>query len=190
MIDPPSVEDTIEILKGIRDKYQSHHKVTITDQALVAAATLSDRYVADRYLPDKAIDAIDEAASKMRVSAMVTPPEIVDLEQQRTHINESIIQATKAEDFVKANNLKAERDTLDAQIKEQKLKWGNDIVSGQLAIDEPQIAEIISEWTNIPISNLTEVESPNLLALEGDLKKRVIGQDEAVNTVARAIKRA
>ena len=190
MIDPPSVEDTIEILKGIRDKYQSHHKVTITDQALIAAATLSDRYVADRYLPDKAIDAIDEAASKMRVSAMVTPPEIVDLEQQRAHINESIIQATKAEDFVKANNLKAERDALDAQIKEQKLKWGNDIVSGQLAIDEPQIAEIISEWTNIPISNLTEEESTKLLALESDLKKRVIGQDEAVNAVSRAIKRA
>ena len=190
MVDPPSVEDTIEILKGIRDKYQSHHKVQITDSALVAAATLSDRYVADRYLPDKAIDAIDEAASKMRVSAMVTPTEIVELENKRTILNESIIQATKAEDFVKANGLKEERDNIDAQIKEEKLKWGQDITSGTLSIDEPQIAEIISEWTNIPISNLTEEESTKLLQLEGEIKKRVIGQDEAVSAVARAIKRA
>ncbi len=190
MIDPPTVEDTIQILKGIRDKYQSHHKVQITDEALVAAATLSDRYVADRYLPDKAIDAIDEAASKMRVSAMVTPNEIVDLENKRAILNESIIQATKAEDFVKANGLKEERDNIDALIKEEKLKWGQDITSATLSIDEAQIAEIISEWTNIPISNLTEEESAKLLQLEGEIKKRVIGQDEAVNAVSRAIKRA
>lgn len=190
MVDPPSVEDTIKILEGIRDKYQSHHKVQITDNALIAAATLSDRYVADRYLPDKAIDAIDEAASKMRVSAMVTPTELVELENKRTILNDSIIQATKAEDFVKANELKAERDQIDAQIKDQKVKWGQDITSGQLSIDEAQIAEIISEWTSIPISNLTEEESTKLLALESDIKKRVIGQDEAVSAVARAIKRA
>lgn len=190
MVDPPSVEDTILILKGIRDKYQSHHKVQITDEALVAAATLSDRYVADRYLPDKAIDAIDEAASKMRVSAMVTPNEIVELENKRAILNDSIIQATKAEDFVKANGLKEERDQIDLQIKEEKLKWGQDITSGQLSIDEPQIAEIISEWTNIPISNLTEEESTKLLNLEDEIKRRVIGQDEAVSSVARAIKRA
>lgn len=190
MVDPPSVEDTIKILEGIRDKYQSHHKVQITDNALIAAATLSDRYVADRYLPDKAIDAIDEAASKMRVSAMVTPTELVELENKRTILNDSIIQATKAEDFVKANELKAERDQIDAQIKDQKVKWGQDITSGQLSIDEAQIAEIISEWTSIPISNLTEEESTKLLALESEIKKRVIGQDEAVSAVARAIKRA
>ena len=190
MVDPPSVEDTIKILEGIRDKYQSHHKVQITDNALVAAATLSDRYVADRYLPDKAIDAIDEAASKMRVSAMVTPSEIVELENKRAILNDSIIQATKAEDFVKANELKAERDEIDTQIKEEKVKWGQDITSGQLSIDEAQIAEIISEWTSIPISNLTEEESTKLLQLEAEIKKRVIGQDEAVGAVARAIKRA
>ena len=190
LVDPPSVEDTILILKGIREKYQAHHKVQITDEALVAAATLTDRYVADRYLPDKAIDAIDEAASKMRVNAMVTPPEIVDLENKRAMLNESILQATKAEDFVKANSLKGERESIDEQIKEQKLKWGSDIISGQLSIDEEKIAEIVSEWTNIPISNLTEEESTKLLQLESEIKKRVIGQDEAVNAVARAIKRA
>ncbi len=190
MVDPPSVEDTIKILEGIRDKYQSHHKVQITDNALVVAATLSDRYVADRYLPDKAIDAIDEAASKMRVSAMVTPSELVELESKRSILNDSIIQATKAEDFVKANELKAERDQIDGEIKEQRVKWGQDITNGQLSIDEAQIAEIISEWTSIPISNLTEEESTKLLQLESEIKKRVIGQDEAVNAVARAIKRA
>ncbi len=190
MVDPPSVEDTIKILKGIRDKYQSHHKVQITDEALIAAATLTDRYVADRYLPDKAIDAIDEAASKMRVSAMVTPPEIVELENKRNILNESIIQATNAEDFVKASVLKDERDGIDKQIKDLKSKWGHDITSGQLYIDEAQIAEIVSEWTNIPISNLTEEESKKLLNLEAEIKKRVIGQDEAVGAVSRAIKRA
>ncbi|MBO7178294.1 MAG: ATP-dependent Clp protease ATP-binding subunit, partial [Clostridia bacterium] len=143
-----------------------------------------------RYLPDKAIDAIDEAASKMRVNAMVTPPEIVELENKRAMLNESILQATKAEDFVKANSLKGERESIDEQIKEQKLKWGSDIISGQLSIDEAKIAEIVSEWTNIPISNLTEEESTKLLQLESEIKKRVIGQDEAVNAVARAIKRA
>ncbi len=190
MVDPPSVEDTIKILKGIRDKYQSHHKVQITDEALTAAANLTDRYVADRYLPDKAIDAIDEAASKMRVNAMVTPTEIVELENRRNILNESIIQATKAEDFVKANGLKEERDQIDKQIKDQKEQWGHDITSGQLYIDEAQIAEIVSEWTNIPISNLTEEESQKLLNLEAEIKNRVIGQDEAVNAVSRAIKRA
>ncbi len=190
MVDPPSVEDTVMILKGIRDKYQSHHKVQITDEALTAAANLTDRYVADRYLPDKAIDAIDEAASKMRVNAMVTPTEIVELENKRNILNESIIQATKAEDFVKANGLKEERDQIDKQIKEQKERWGQDITSGQLYIDEAQIAEIVSEWTNIPISNLTEEESKKLLNLEAEIKKRVIGQDEAVGAVSRAIKRA
>ncbi len=190
MVDPPSVEDTVKILKGIRDKYQSHHKVQITDEALTAAANLTDRYVADRYLPDKAIDAIDEAASKMRVNAMVTPTEIVELENKRNILNESIIQATKAEDFVKANGLKEERDQIDKQIKEQKERWGQDITSGQLYIDEAQIAEIVSEWTNIPISNLTEEESKKLLNLEAEIKKRVIGQDEAVGAVSRAIKRA
>ena len=190
MVDPPSVEDTILILKGIRDKYQTHHKVQITDEALIAAANLTDRYVADRYLPDKAIDAIDEAASKMRVNAMVTPKEIVDLENRRNILNESIQQATKAEDFVKANSLKGERDNVDAEILELKRKWGSDITSGLLSIDEEQIAEIVSEWTNIPISNLTEEESAKLLQLEDEIKKRVIGQDEAVSAVARAIKRA
>ena len=190
MVDPPSVEDTIQILKGIRDKYQTHHMVQITDDALVAAATLTDRYVADRYLPDKAIDAIDEAASKMRVNAMVMPTEIVELENHRSILNDSIQQATKDEDFVKANTLKGERDNVDAQIKELKLKWGNDITSGVLSIGEEQIAEIVSEWTNIPISNLTEEESTKLLQLESELKKRVIGQDEAVSAVARAIKRS
>ncbi len=189
-IEPPSVEDTITILKGLRERYETHHNVKITDEALVAAATLSDRYITDRFLPDKAIDVIDEAASKMRVAALITPPEILEYEKQKMLLNNSITQATQAEDFVKASNLKKERDEINQKIKEMKEKWGSDIVHGQLTIGENEIAEIVSEWTGVPVQNLTEEESVRLMSLEDDLKKRVIGQDEAVSAVARAIKRA
>ena len=189
-IEPPSVEDTITILKGLRERYETHHNVKITDEALVAAATLSDRYITDRFLPDKAIDVIDEAASKMRVAALITPPEILEYEKQKMLLNNSITQATQSEDFVKASNLKKERDEINQKIKEMKEKWGSDIVHGQLTIGENEIAEIVSEWTGVPVQNLTEEESVRLMSLEDDLKKRVIGQDEAVSAVARAIKRA
>ena len=190
MIEPPSVEDTVTILRGLRDRYQEHHKVVITDDAIVAAATLSDRYIADRFLPDKAIDVIDEAASKMRVAAMITPPEILEHEKKRTELNAAIIAATKGEDFVKAGELKKEREAVDAKLKELKTRWGEDIVSGHMRIGSEEIAEIVSEWTDIPVSNLTEEESAKLMHLEEELGKRVIGQEEAVSAVARAIKRA
>ena len=190
MIEPPSVEDTVTILRGLRDRYQEHHKVVITDDAIVAAATLSDRYIADRFLPDKAIDVIDEAASKMRVAAMITPPEILEHEKKRTELNAAIIAATKGEDFVKAGELKKEREAVDAKLKELRTRWGEDIVSGHMKIGSEEIAEIVSEWTDIPVSNLTEEESAKLMHLEEELGKRVIGQEEAVSAVARAIKRA
>ena len=190
IVEPPSVEDTITILKGLRDRYETHHKVKITDEALTAAATLSDRYIADRFLPDKAIDVIDEAASKMRVAALITPPEILEYEKQKNLLNVSITQATQSEDFVKASNLKKERDEINLKIKQLKEKWGHDIVHGQLTITENEVAEIVSEWTGVPVQNLTEEESARLMNLETDLKKRVIGQDEAVSAVAKAIKRA
>ncbi len=190
VVEPPTAEDTITILKGLRDRYETHHKVKITDEALVAAATLSDRYIADRFLPDKAIDVIDEAASKMRVAALITPPEILEYEKQKNLLNGSINQATLSEDFVKASNLKKERDEINLKIKELKEKWGNDIVHGRLTIGENEVAEIVSEWTGVPVQNLTEEESRRLLNLESELKKRVIGQNEAVSAVARAIKRA
>ena len=190
IVDPPSVEETIKILEGLRPRYEDHHKVKITDGALKAAAELSDRYIADRFLPDKAIDVIDEAASKMRVASLITPPEILNLEKEKTLINDSILQATKNEDFVKAGNLKKERDEINKNIRELREKWGQDLSGGMLTVDEEAVAGIASEWTGVPVNNLTEEESKRLLNLEEELKKRVIGQDEAVSAVARAIKRA
>lgn len=190
IVDPPSVEETIKILEGLRPRYEDHHKVKITDGALKAAAELSDRYIADRFLPDKAIDVIDEAASKMRVASLITPPEILNLEKEKTLINDSILQATKNEDFVKAGNLKKERDEINKNIRELREKWGQDLSGGMLTVDEEAVAGIVSEWTGVPVNNLTEEESKRLLNLEEELKKRVIGQDEAVSAVARAIKRA
>ena len=190
IVDPPSVEETIKILEGLRPRYEDHHKVKITDGALKAAAELSDRYIADRFLPDKAIDVIDEAASKMRVASLITPPEILNLEKEKTLINDSILQATKNEDFVKAGNLKKERDEINKNIRELREKWGQDLYGGMLTVDEEAVAGIVSEWTGVPVNNLTEEESKRLMNLEEELKKRVIGQDEAVSAVARAIKRA
>ena len=190
IVDPPSVEETIKILEGLRPRYEDHHKVKITDGALKAAAELSDRYIADRVVPDKAIDVIDEAASKMRVASLITPPEILNLEKEKTLINDSILQATKNEDFVKAGNLKKERDEINKNIRELREKWGQDLSGGMLTVDEEAVAGIVSEWTGVPVNNLTEEESKRLMNLEEELKKRVIGQDEAVSAVARAIKRA
>ena len=190
IVDPPSVEETIKILEGLRPRYEDHHKVKITDGALKAASELSDRYIADRFLPDKAIDVIDEAASKMRVASLITPPEILNLEKEKTLINDSILQATKNEDFVKAGNLKKERDEINKNIRELREKWGQDLSGGMLTVDEEAVAGIVSEWTGVPVNNLTEEESKRLMNLEEELKKRVIGQDEAVSAVARAIKRA
>ena len=190
VIEPPSVEDTVRILEGLRPRYEDHHKVKITDGALKAASELSDRYIADRFLPDKAIDVIDEAASKMRVASLITPPEILNLEKEKKLLNDSILQATKSEDFVKAGNLKKERDEINNDIRSLREKWGQDLSGGLLTVDEEAVAAIVSEWTGIPVNNLTEEESERLLRLEDELKKRVIGQDEAVTAVARAIKRA
>ena len=190
VIEPPSVEDTVRILEGLRPRYEDHHKVKITDGALKAASELSDRYIADRFLPDKAIDVIDEAASKMRVASLITPPEILNLEKEKKLLNDSILQATKNEDFVKAGNLKKERDEINNDIRSLREKWGQDLSGGLLTVDEEAVAAIVSEWTGIPVNNLTEEESERLLRLEDELKKRVIGQDEAVTSVARAIKRA
>ena len=190
VIEPPSAEDTVRILEGLRPRYEDHHKVKITDGALKAASELSDRYIADRFLPDKAIDVIDEAASKMRVASLITPPEILNLEKEKKLLNDSILQATKSEDFVKAGNLKKERDEINNDIRFLREKWGQDLSGGLLTVDEEAVAAIVSEWTGIPVNNLTEEESERLLRLEDELKKRVIGQDEAVTAVARAIKRA
>ncbi len=186
-IDPPSAEDTLKILKGLRDKYQSHHKVIITDEALASAVTLSDRYIADRYLPDKAIDLIDEASSKLRVAALTTPPEILKLEKHREDIKKRIEIASE-DSSAEVTALQTELVTVGNEIERLRAEWLK--TTETLVVDKKDIAEIVSEWTRIPVSGLDQEEAVRLMNLETALKKRVIGQDEAVNSVACAVKRA
>lgn len=190
MVDPPTVEDTITILRGIKDKYEAHHTVMITDEAIIAAATLSDRYISDRYLPDKAIDLIDEAASKKRLDSFVTPNVQKDLEKKIAEIKIEIQEAIKNEKFAKAEELKQQRNKLENDEKKQRTEWDTKRVKMELKITDEDIAEIISKWTRIPVSKLTESESSRLLQLENILSKRVVGQKEAVESVAKAIRRA
>ena len=190
VVDQPSVDDTILILKGLRDKYEAHHKVEITDEAIEAAANLSDRYITDRFLPDKAIDLVDEAASRKRIFAFSLPDDIKKAEEKLASLNYDIKEASHNEQFEKAEKLKVERDKLKKIVDEGRENYDKEKANAKLSIGEEDIAEIVADWTGIPVSKLTEAESKRLLNLEDTLHKRVIGQSEAVSAVARAIKRA
>ena len=190
MVDPPSVENTILILYGLRDKYETHHKVRISDAAVSAAAILSDRYITDRYLPDKAIDLIDEACSRKRMRCYTQPDEVTRLEEQIADMQKQIERATDQEDYERCYELKKQRDALNAQLAERKLNWNNQMHGDTSEVTEEDIAEIVSDWTKIPITKLNEAESEKLLHLEELLHKRVIGQEQAVKTVAQAVRRA
>lgn len=189
-VDEPTVEETIAILKGLRDKYEAHHRVRITDGALEAAAKLSDRYITDRYLPDKAIDLIDEASSRVRLQAFTTPPEIKELEKKLEEINKEKEAAVNNQEFELAANLRDQEKKLKAELEEKRKTWQEGNSGEELVVDEEAIAHIVSSWTGIPVRKLAEEESERLLRLEEVLHQRVIGQDEAVNAVARAIRRA
>lgn len=191
-VDEPSVEDTIEILRGLRDKYEAHHKVVITDEAIIAAATLSDRYITDRYLPDKAIDLIDEAASRARLNSYNTPQAVKELEEKLKHLTAEKNKAAKDENYVQAQKLLDEMISVQKQINAaQKDGHGATSVSGNTtSIGSNEIADIVSGWTGVPVTRLTEQESDKLLHLEENLHRRIVGQDEAVSAVARAIRRA
>ena len=190
VVDQPSVDDTILILKGLRDKYEAHHKVEITDEAIEAAANLSDRYITDRFLPDKAIDLVDEAASRKRIFAFSLPDDIKKAEEKLASLNYDIKEASHNEQFEKEKKLKVERDKLKKIVDEGRENYDKEKANAKLSIGEEDIAEIVADWTGIPVSKLTEAESKRLLNLEDTLHKRVIGQSEAVSAVARAIKRA
>ena len=182
----PSEEDAILILKGIKDKYEAHHKVTITDQAIEAAVKLSSRYITDRYLPDKAIDLIDEAASKVRLAAAAPSPELKALEDQLADCDAEKEEAIHSQEFEKAASLRDKENDLRRQIEEMK-RQKNDHVSG--TVDQENIAEIVSSWTGVPVVQLTKEESERLLRLEDELHDRIVGQHEAVTAVAKAIRR-
>lgn len=190
MVEPPSVENTIEILKGLRDKYEAHHKIKITDEAIKAAAVYSDRYITDRFLPDKAIDLIDEAASKKRIEGYIAPNELKEKEKELDRLIAEKTSAVKRQEYEKADEIYKQEQKLVAEIDEEKQKWNMTRADSEQSIGEEEIAEIVSKWTSIPVVKMTEDESQRLINLEATLHERVIGQDDAVKSIAAAIKRA
>ncbi len=188
MVNPPSVEQTIEILKGLKDTYEAFHKIIITDEAISAAANLSDRYITDRSLPDKAIDLIDEACSRAKVNFTLKPQKVRDLEDKIKSLSASRDEASLQRNYEKAAKLQSEIINLENELKNHNDKIVKKSGSGQ--IGENEIAEVVSKWTGIPVTKLTEGEKEKLLHLEEILHKRVVGQDEAINAVSKAIRRA
>lgn len=185
----PNAEDAIEILKGLRDKYEAHHKVKITDEAIKSAVTLSTRYIGDRFLPDKAIDLIDEAASKVRLKSYTAPPEIKELEAKIQKLSAEKEMAVNQQNFERAAALRDEEKELQQKYNAEKAKWQSSDSNRDLAVTEQEIAEIVSNWTGVPVTQMTEAESERLLKMEDELHKRIVGQDTAVSAIARAIRR-
>lgn len=185
----PSVELSIEILKGLRDRYEAHHRVTITDSALAAAAQLADRYINDRFLPDKAIDLIDEAGARMRIKRMTAPPDLREFDEKIADARREKESAIDAQDFEKAAGLRDTEKKLIAERAEREKQWRAGDMDVAAVVDEEQIAEILGNWTGIPVFKLTEEETTRLLRMEDELHKRIIGQEDAIKAVSRAIRR-
>lgn len=185
----PTVEETVEILKGIRDKYEAHHSVTITDEALEAAAKMSHRYITDRFLPDKAIDLVDEASSKKQLSSQITPPDLKEKEKEIERLKSEREEAVNAQEYEKAAKLRDEEKAISEEAEKLKENWKGTGSTSTLVVTEEDIAKILSDWTGVPASKLREEEMDKLRNLESVLHERVIGQDKAVTAVAKAIKR-
>ncbi|NLS45453.1 MAG: ATP-dependent Clp protease ATP-binding subunit [Firmicutes bacterium] len=190
MVGEPTVEETTLILEGLRDRYEAHHRVKITDEAINAAARLADRFISDRFLPDKAIDLIDEASSKVRIETTIAPPDIKKLEEEFTRIRAEKEAAIKNEEFEKAANLRDKEQKLKEEMDSKKSEWQNHRGMVEATVTDDDIAHVVSAWTGIPMTQLTEEETQRLLKLEDTLHERVIGQEEPVTSLARAIRRA
>jgi ATP-dependent Clp protease ATP-binding subunit ClpC len=190
VVGEPSKEEAILILKGLRDKYEAHHRVKITDAAINAAVNLSDRYITDRYLPDKAIDLMDEAGAKVRIENLTTPPDLKKIESKLEKVTKEKEDAISLQDFEKAARMRDSEKEIKEKLESLKSSWKNQSQVSTHIVGEPQIAAVISKWTHIPIERLTEKESDKLLKLEEILHNRVIGQDEAVKSVSKAVRRA
>lgn len=189
-VDQPTVEDTISILWGLRDRYETYHKLKISDEALFAAAKLADRYISDRFLPDKAIDLMDEASSKVRLRHSMLPPEAKELEKELKEIVQQKDAAIRDHDFEKAGELRDEEQAIRDKIRELTLAWKEEKGQTQeLVVTEENIAEVVAGWTKIPVSKLTEGETERLLKMEDVLHERIIGQQEAVTAISKAIRR-
>jgi ATP-dependent Clp protease ATP-binding subunit ClpC len=185
----PSLAHTIEILKGLRDRYEAHHRVSITDGALVAAATLADRYISDRFLPDKAIDLIDEAGSRMRIRRMTAPPDLREFDERIADVRREKESSIDAQDFEKAASLRDREKQLLAEKAKREKEWKAGDMDVVAEVDDEQIAEVLAVWTGIPVFKLTEEETARLLRMESELHKRVIGQEQAIKAVSQAIRR-
>jgi ATP-dependent Clp protease ATP-binding subunit ClpC len=188
-VSEPTVAHTIEILKGLRDRYESHHKVSISDGALVSAATLADRYVSDRHLPDKAIDLIDEAGSRLRIRRMTVPPEIREYDDKIAAARKEKESAIDGQDFEKAASLRDKEKSLITEKAEREKNWKAGDLDVVAEVDEELIAEVLSTATGIPVFKLTEAETARLLRMEEELHKRVIGQEQAIKALSQAIRR-
>ncbi len=189
-VDEPSVDDTVQILRGLRDRYEAHHRCKISDDALRAAAVLADRYIQDRHLPDKAIDLIDEAASRMRIRNMTAPPRYRELEEEIERVRKDKESSIEAQEFEKAASLRDKERKLTQKKRELEENWRNEEAAEQGEVGEDEIADIVSMWTGIPVFKLTEAETQRLIRMEDELHKRVIGQNEAIVAVAKSIRRA
>ncbi|TQS05032.1 ATP-dependent Clp protease ATP-binding subunit, partial [Microbispora hainanensis] len=185
----PSLSHTIEILKGLRDRYEAHHRVSITDGALVAAATLADRYISDRFLPDKAIDLIDEAGSRMRIRRMTAPPDLREYDEKIANVRREKESAIDAQDFEKAAALRDQEKQLQLKRERREKEWKAGDMDVVAEVTEELIAEVLATATGIPVFKLTEEESQRLLRMEDELHKRIIGQDDAIKGLSRSIRR-
>jgi ATP-dependent Clp protease ATP-binding subunit ClpC len=192
MVGEPSIDETIEILRGLRDRYEAHHKVTITDEALAAAAKLSDRYISDRFLPDKAVDLVDEASSRVRLQATLPPPEIREIDDQIRKVKIEKEAVVKSQEFEKAAAIRDREEKLRLEKQRLEQEWAEKKASADktIKVTEEDIAYIVSSWTRIPVSKLAQAETAKLLSMKEQLHKRVIGQDESVEVVTRAIRRS
>lgn len=186
----PTVEEAIQILRGLRDRYEAHHRVKITDESIEAAARLSDRYVSDRFLPDKAIDLMDEAASRVRLASFTAPPDLKLLEEETERLKKEKEAAVSSQEFEKAAEFRDQEQKLRAELAEQRGAWQNQRYKENDMVTEDDIAQIVASWTGIPVKKLAEEESERLLNLEDILHQRLIGQEDAVKAVARAVRRA
>ncbi|MCL4866178.1 MAG: ATP-dependent Clp protease ATP-binding subunit, partial [Gemmatimonadales bacterium] len=190
VVDPPSVEETVEILKGLRKKYEDHHRVSIPDATLVAAAELSERYITDRFLPDKAIDVIDEAGARARLASQAPPPAIGELKADLDRVNTDKENAVRDQNFERAASLRDSERELQGRIRQTQEDWERERQTKRPVIDEEAVAFIVSRWTGIPLTRLQEAETARLLRMEEEIHASVIGQDEAITAVARAIRRS
>jgi ATP-dependent Clp protease ATP-binding subunit ClpC len=192
LVNPPSIKETIEILKGLRERYEAHHQVHYTEAAIKAASELSDRYISDRFLPDKAIDLIDEAGARAHLRATTRPRDLKELDERIEQLNQEIESATVTEEFEKCMDLKQLRDELKAEIKAKTEEWDNrrSREENRTIVDEEEIAYLVSKWTGIPLVKLEESESDRLLKMAESLHKRIVGQEDAIQTITRAIRRS